>query len=313
LKLPFRFILLLAGVWSVAQAAPLTYTYTPISVPGSSSTEARALNNAGQIVGAYTNSTGTHGFLYSNGTYTTLDAPGGTATNLLGINNGGQIVGTYHDSSNRLQLFTESNGVFTTINVPNGLDPSQFLAAGINDAGQVVGTANRATPLQTNSPFLYDNGQFTFYPLGSINTAYYASSINNAGQVAMSRANGPVVDAGLYSNGTFTQISGLGSADMIATGINNAGVVVGIYEGTNDDGGFIYDHGTLTAFSDRSSRDFSSIYGINDAGQLVGSGSNVSISILATPTTAPEPGSLLLVGSGITAVACFTRKRWKKA
>lgn len=78
----------------MAQAAPLTYTYTPISVPGSDFTSANGLNNAGQMVGSYSNSTGTHGFLYSDGAYTT-GCPGGTATTLLGINNGGQVVGTY--------------------------------------------------------------------------------------------------------------------------------------------------------------------------------------------------------------------------
>lgn len=322
LKVSIRFILLLAGIWSVAQAAPLTYTYTPISVPGSTGTGANGLNNAGQIVGGYRDNTGTHGFLYSQGAYTTIDVPGATATNLFGINNNGQVVGTYRDSSNTLQLFTESNGVFSTIPVPNGLalyGGSQYFGLGINDAGQIVGTVNRGTPL-TPSAFLYNQGQFTLYPLGDLLVSSYAAGINNAGQIALTRGNGPGgSDAVVYSQGTFTTLLVVGSGDIIARGINNAGAVVGTFTTFNNIGAFLYENGTTTVFEYPSSNpipgiittDLLQIYGINDAGQLIGSGANGAV--LATPTTTPEPGSVLLVGSGLSAVVLFTRKRWKKA
>jgi probable HAF family extracellular repeat protein len=107
-RLTVAFTLLVSGWLGVTGhtgATPLTYAYTPINVPDSSSTVGHSLNNAGQIVGAYTDSAGEgHGFLYSSGTYTTLDVPGGRFTTLLGINNVGQIVGTYRDSSNTFRL-----------------------------------------------------------------------------------------------------------------------------------------------------------------------------------------------------------------
>ena len=54
------------------------------------------INNAGQIVGAYSDRSGTHGFLLDvNGSYTTLDVPGAIATDPFGINDVGQIVGNY--------------------------------------------------------------------------------------------------------------------------------------------------------------------------------------------------------------------------
>jgi len=37
--------------------------------------EAIAINNRGQVVGDYNNSSGGHGFLYSGGKYTTIDDP----------------------------------------------------------------------------------------------------------------------------------------------------------------------------------------------------------------------------------------------
>ena len=62
---------------------------------------ATGINNSGQIVGYYDDSSGnSHGFLYSNGTWTTLDDPLATkGTEAVGINDSGQIVGNYADSS----------------------------------------------------------------------------------------------------------------------------------------------------------------------------------------------------------------------
>ena len=52
---------LLLGGRHVAQAA--SFTFTPIDVPGASSTRAQGITPSGQIVGSYTDSTGRHGFL----------------------------------------------------------------------------------------------------------------------------------------------------------------------------------------------------------------------------------------------------------
>jgi len=73
-------------------------------------TRAQGINDQGQIVGFYVDSSGaTHGFLYSGGTYTTLDDPLGTGgTFAQGINDQGQIVGYYIDSSNTLHGFLYS-------------------------------------------------------------------------------------------------------------------------------------------------------------------------------------------------------------
>src|SRR2546429_1760248 len=49
---------------------------TTIDVPGASSTQAKGINPEGDIVGEYSNATGTHGFLLSKGNFTTIDVPG---------------------------------------------------------------------------------------------------------------------------------------------------------------------------------------------------------------------------------------------
>jgi probable HAF family extracellular repeat protein len=70
-------------------------SFTPINVPGASSTTAFGINNSGQIVGSYEDFDECgplHGFLYSDGSFTTIDVPGGSFTQAFGINDSGQIV-----------------------------------------------------------------------------------------------------------------------------------------------------------------------------------------------------------------------------
>jgi probable HAF family extracellular repeat protein len=88
----------LLGGRHVAQAA--SFTFTPIDVPGASFTQALGINPSGQIVGHYSDSTGTlHGFLYDGGVFTPIDVPGAFFTEAHGINPRGQVVGVYDDST----------------------------------------------------------------------------------------------------------------------------------------------------------------------------------------------------------------------
>jgi uncharacterized membrane protein len=75
--------------------------YTTLDDPlATGTTAALGINGAGQIVGIYTNASGTHGFLESGGTYTTLDDPSATAgTYASGINGTGQIAGYYFNGT----------------------------------------------------------------------------------------------------------------------------------------------------------------------------------------------------------------------
>ena len=72
-------------------------TFTTIAVPGATSTDSTTLhgiNNAGQIVGTFQDSTGRlHGFLDAGGTFSIIDMPGATYTKAFGINDAGHIVG----------------------------------------------------------------------------------------------------------------------------------------------------------------------------------------------------------------------------
>ena len=117
-------------------------TFTQIDVPGAIGTEVRGINDAGQIVGTFYNSTGPrHGFLDSGGIFTRIDMPGADWTEAYGINDAGQVVGNFQSKS-PTHGFLDSGGTFTQIDVPGA---QVTLAYGINDAGQIVGTFYNST------------------------------------------------------------------------------------------------------------------------------------------------------------------------
>src|SRR5215469_4636572 len=87
-------------------------SYVRISVPGAVSTEARGINNTGEIAGFYKTvactdleilvpNCATKGFKYVNKTYIKLMVPHSKSTAILGVNDLGDLVGIY----------TASNGI----------------------------------------------------------------------------------------------------------------------------------------------------------------------------------------------------------
>jgi hypothetical protein len=65
--------------------------FSDIIVPtATAGTIAYGINDSGDVVGQFSDSAGTHGFLF-NGSYETLNAPGATVTIAVGINNSGLI------------------------------------------------------------------------------------------------------------------------------------------------------------------------------------------------------------------------------
>src|SRR5580692_8075405 len=108
------------------------YKYTVINDPlAVDETTANGINDSGQIVGIYTDSSSTaHGFLYSNETFTTLDDPLGiNGTTPIGINAAGEIVGSYLDASDVTHGFLYSNGTYTPLDYPGA---TGTVATGIN-------------------------------------------------------------------------------------------------------------------------------------------------------------------------------------
>ncbi len=148
------------------------YTYdsasgavTTIDYPGSMSTVAYGINDAGVLVGGFCPTrplcpiglalTSDHGFLDDHGVFTQLDFPGATETTAFGINNSGTIVGIYANDVVQ-HSFIYENGVYTDLNFPlaNWTD-----ATAINDLGVIVGYYQDAN-INVNG-FMYFEGEWT--------------------------------------------------------------------------------------------------------------------------------------------------------
>jgi probable HAF family extracellular repeat protein len=229
---------------SVASMAYANYLFTTIDVPGASSDNASGINDSGQIVGSFTDANNwTHGFLYSGGSFTTIDYPntsknssgffGGTEAN--GINNSGQVVGFHGPTTLGVAPgYLYSGGSFTSISaMPNAFTSAAY---GINDAGQIAGTSELTS------------GSYYPYPSGSWPPEGF-----------------------LYSGGSFTPLAPPNSYDSAASGINNAGQIVGGFANASNTkwAGFLYSGGSYSVINVPGSTS-TTASGINNAGQIVG-------------------------------------------
>ena len=122
------------------------WTFTTIDDPaattGAGGTFAQGINDPGQVVGYFYDSTGIHGFSKTGSSFTTLNYPDAPLTTFAeGINNKGDVVGRYNPDVagtvvNKAGGFLYSGGVYTAINDPSATDT---LVQGINNKDQIVG------------------------------------------------------------------------------------------------------------------------------------------------------------------------------
>ena len=136
------------------------------------------INDAGQIVGA----SGGHGFFNDGVNTTQIDVPGAGFTQAFGINNAGQIVGVFGNTFGiSLHGFLKDGTNFIQIDVPGAIRTEAF---GINDAGQIVGDyfSSTVNPSERRG-FIYDGATFTTFDIPG-NEVTEALDINDAGQIA---------------------------------------------------------------------------------------------------------------------------------
>jgi len=243
------------------------YVFTQIDVPGATATNggtlAYGINDAGQIVGEFDNSTGEHGFLDTGGSFTQIDVPGASfGTLALGINDSGQIVGRFFNSTGD-HGFLDTGGSFTQIDVPGA---TATLANGINGAGQIVGYFFDSTGIHG---FLDTGGSFTQLDVPGA-TQTEANGINGAGQIVGTSFNtGTGFHGFLDTGGSFTQIDAPGNPSTVANGINDVGQIVGGFG--PDSNGFLDTGGSFMQIEAPGAAGLTYVYGINGTGQIVGS------------------------------------------
>ncbi|MER2513535.1 MAG: hypothetical protein ABTQ25_14145 [Nitrosomonas ureae] len=212
--------------------------------------------------------------------YKYLDNPNaGTdkyATYAYDINNNGQIVG-FTNSLNGNQSFIYSNGVYTSVEVPNAKFGTTLL--GINDSGQMTGLYVDELNPRVHS-FLYDGNTFVTldHPEAAdvgFTAGTQAYSINNNGQVVGVYNDSSGVSHGfLYRGGSYFTLDVPNSMATFAEGINDSGIVVGFFYDENGHHGFSYDGITYTVIDNPNalagSYSGTVISGINNMGIMTG-------------------------------------------
>jgi probable HAF family extracellular repeat protein len=210
------------------------------TLPGSTYSDARAINTAGQVVGvAYDLEyfeccgwlrTNLIPFRWQNGVMTALNGPvggQGIYTSAYGINDSGQVVGKSDYGGFRWQ-----DGVVTNLGaLPGGPSNGSFPYA-INAAGQIVGTSLTAAAWPVEHAFLWQNGQMT--DLDPADPISIAHGINSSGQVvgwATTSIYQPI-HASLWQNGVQIDLNSQIPADSgwvlyYAGAINDFGQIVG--------------------------------------------------------------------------------------
>ena len=280
--------------------------------------QATGINSSGQVSGTvYSNGTA-HGVIWSGAT--TVDL--GANTSAAAINDAGQVAG----SSN--QAFLYQNGTRTDLGTLAG--GSWSLAEGLSGNGDVAGYGDTASGIR-GFVWTPGGGMLELGTLGGGSS--YGMAVNDAGVVAGGAAVGSgYLNATSWLNGTATDLGTLGGSDSYAYGINDAGAIVG-YSWISGDGsthGFVVLNGVMVDLNSLLSPADSgwvitAAYGINDGGQIAGeamydgqayavllgdpaslpsgggtaSGGTSGAGTSGVGSTAPEPGTWILVGGAV--------------
>ena len=197
---------------------------------GSTSVDANGVNNAGKIVGLYTDTFGQHGYLKKNETYITINYPGAVFTVATGVNDSDTVVGYYFEGGT-YHGFQDVGGTLTTIDEPGATFTQIF---GINNAGQISGSYSGGDCKIVICGFVYEGGKFTrIVATSSIATSVYG--ISNTGVVVGSyQTSGGVGHGFEESGGVFINVDvpGADAGTTTVMAANRAGALVGYYSKT---------------------------------------------------------------------------------
>jgi probable HAF family extracellular repeat protein len=252
-----------APAWSIAEVTGLT-----------SGNQIRDMNDSGVIVGVTVNpnETPTQGripyqdpFMLKNGQVASLGSltPNPSAGTTYGaandINGSGQVVGySYVSSVGQTHAFLYENGTLKDISIGTGGSWAQA----INESGQVAIYTRSGTYIHANgsTPRLVPGSDELFVPV----------AMNDSGQIAGTQSGSGA--AAFYDGSKMISLAPLVPRTYsLATGLNNAGQVVGNgYGAAGDDyQGFVYQAGAVHLLTAPGSVE-SHAQSINNAGDVVG-------------------------------------------
>lgn len=270
-SLAFSLLLLLTHLLCAqSRVNSLKLTFTTIDVPGAGETTVSGINTAGDMVGWYSQAENTpsSGFLLSGANFTFLNYPGGYSTVARSINDSGLIVGYAQIQHGAAAVgFTYTAGTFNKIRVGTYADS---YGEGIDSAGDIVGGYGNFGATQG---FEQAGTKFkTVTPPGTFN-GVYATGINKSGEIVGWTLSSDT-SGFFYNHSKFQTIAVPGANSLTeAWSINDSGIVVGWYDSCNPlcaDHAFAFMKGKFLSFDYPGAME-TYAYGINSAGQIVGS------------------------------------------
>jgi uncharacterized membrane protein len=242
-------------------------------VPGATQRgNAMGINARGDIVGAYGDASGTHGYLLRDGAFTPIDYPGAVYTDARGINSRGEIVGGYRmlgePGVNIHGYLRSKDGDFIPLDFPGH---TNTIPQRIGRDGLVVGCRHDADTMATMRGVMInarDIGEFDEIdafasmnngatPDGSLIVGLYTDMDTNRGRGYL-----------LYGE-TFIPFDVPGSTFTAAWDINPGRAVVGVYRDMTGFHGFLWDDLRFHAI-DFPGATATRAFGINSRGDIVG-------------------------------------------
>jgi probable HAF family extracellular repeat protein len=287
-------------------------TFNDIGTLGGPDSVAWRINDSGTIVGTSDVGEGRQGFSYAGGVMTGL---AGTST-ARDISNSGLITGEAllpNDMGEQVgRAYSWNNGVLTNLGNLAGADEWGSDGHGINNAGQVAGTAQvEGLPGAPTQPFLYSNG--VMQDLGNQGGIYSnAWAINESGDVVGS-VGLPANDvfpyiwhAFLYSGGVLQDLGSIiENGISSAYDLNNKGEAVGRADTEDGSRGVLYTNGSITLLESLidpvDGWTIENANGINDLHQIAATACKLGVCYAVRLDLAPipEPGQAALLGAGL--------------
>ncbi len=267
---------------------------------------AMGINDTGTITGTTYVSGQPHGVIWSGDTATDL----GANMFLTGINNHGVVIG------GNGHAFVLSGGVYHDLGLLPGGDWSS--ASDMNDSGAVVGDASDASGDFHGFIWTEQSGMTQLGTFGGRNS--HATAINRHGvTVGYASLTSGYEHAFSALGAVMTDLGTLGGSSF-AYDINDSDMIVGYSWPNNSENphAFLYIDGLMldlnSLIPSNSGWELLAAYGINNSGQIVGSGLwngqphafrlDAAAGQFSTfSTTIPEPGAGTLAASGLTMVS----------
>lgn len=287
-----------------------TYTFTTFDPPGSTSTIVSGINNTGQIVGTYQDSSGTlHSFIRQmDGTYTVFDVSGAVpaTTSAAAINNNGQVVGSYQSSTTNTLLHgfirSADGQTYTTFDVPDAGQPDQFTQpTGINDNGAIVGQQFSGPGVTYGFLRSPDGSNYTTINVPGSGFSE-VRAINNSGQIVgwynLGGSGGLNHGFTLNAAGTYAEFEVPGFIEgSQPNSINNKGQILSNLFVVNSD---------LSSFAIQSTQQISPS-SINDNGVIAGTlfSNQTNHGFVAVPSGTPATGPTIRSASGVITASAF--------